>query len=353
MIMTVYSFCVFVFRRYYETGSIKPGVIGGSKPKVATPNVVSKIEDYKQENPSIFAWEIRDRLLQEGICDKANVPSVSSINRIVRTRAQQRQKALHEKSPYMSQHMPLVHTDPTTGFPLAIHGEAFFSSGTPAMAQGLMTPYSSLPASGLISQQQFISQSARMPSHFSQHAHISSHPQGIEPTSVMAMPPQVGGGYSAIDSAHYMGEAAANVKLFPHPMMPVSMGAAAHYSGFIPSSSGGVVQSVAEQSVTPSQAALQVAVSPPNLQGCSPGSVSYQATCSPGNNVGCHSPSSTQHSDVGNAHSPNMPLSTSDKAALMNPGNRATPPATDEYMRTKDDGKDIGMGISVEWNWNV
>lgn len=81
--------------RYYETGSIKPGIIGGSKPKVATPKVVSKIEDYKQDNPSMFAWEIRDRLLQDGICDKITVPSVSSINRIVRTRAQQRQKEKH------------------------------------------------------------------------------------------------------------------------------------------------------------------------------------------------------------------------------------------------------------------
>lgn len=84
--------------RYYETGSVKPGIIGGSKPKVATPKVVNKIEDYKHENPSIFAWEIRDRLLADGVCNKINVPSVSSINRIVRTRAQQRQKDIHEKA---------------------------------------------------------------------------------------------------------------------------------------------------------------------------------------------------------------------------------------------------------------
>ncbi|KAB0351112.1 hypothetical protein FD755_004548, partial [Muntiacus reevesi] len=69
-----------ILGRYYETGSIKPGVIGGSKPKVATPKVVDKIAEYKRQNPTMFAWEIRDRLLAEGICDNDTVPSVSSIN---------------------------------------------------------------------------------------------------------------------------------------------------------------------------------------------------------------------------------------------------------------------------------
>ncbi|XP_020321640.1 paired box protein Pax-8-like isoform X3 [Oncorhynchus nerka] len=77
-----------ILGRYYETGSIKPGVIGGSKPKVATPKVVDKIADYKRQNPTMFAWEIRDRLLAEGVCDSDTVPSVSSINRIIRTKVQ-------------------------------------------------------------------------------------------------------------------------------------------------------------------------------------------------------------------------------------------------------------------------
>ncbi|XP_064357031.1 paired box protein Pax-5-like [Dromaius novaehollandiae] len=70
-----------ILGRYYETGSIKPGVIGGSKPKVATPKVVEKIAEYKHQNPTMFAWEIRDRLLAERVCDNDTVPSVSSINR--------------------------------------------------------------------------------------------------------------------------------------------------------------------------------------------------------------------------------------------------------------------------------
>ncbi|XP_042192456.1 paired box protein Pax-5 isoform X2 [Callorhinchus milii] len=78
-----------ILGRYYETGSIKPGVIGGSKPKVATPKVVDKIADYKRQNPTMFAWEIRDRLLAERVCDNDTVPSVSSINRIIRTKVQQ------------------------------------------------------------------------------------------------------------------------------------------------------------------------------------------------------------------------------------------------------------------------
>lgn len=44
----------------------QPGMIGGSKPKVATPEVVAKIESYKRENPTIFAWEIREKLISDG-----------------------------------------------------------------------------------------------------------------------------------------------------------------------------------------------------------------------------------------------------------------------------------------------
>ncbi|KAK5975474.1 hypothetical protein GCK32_003880 [Trichostrongylus colubriformis] len=40
----------------------------GTKPKVATPQVVAKIEQYKRDNPTIFAWEIRERLINEAVC---------------------------------------------------------------------------------------------------------------------------------------------------------------------------------------------------------------------------------------------------------------------------------------------
>ncbi|CAB0030291.1 unnamed protein product, partial [Trichogramma brassicae] len=73
-----------ILNRYQETGSIRPGIIGGSKPRIAAPEVESKIENYKRQNPSIFSWEVRDRLIKEGICDRTNVPSVSAISRLIR-----------------------------------------------------------------------------------------------------------------------------------------------------------------------------------------------------------------------------------------------------------------------------
>lgn len=75
-----------ILARFHETGSILPGAIGGSKPRVTTPKVVAYIKELKQKDPGMFAWEIRDRLLSDGVCDKFNVPSVSSISRILRNK---------------------------------------------------------------------------------------------------------------------------------------------------------------------------------------------------------------------------------------------------------------------------
>ncbi|KAI1732392.1 Paired box domain-containing protein [Ditylenchus destructor] len=70
--------------RYYESGTIRPRAIGGSKPRVATSDVCKRIEHYKHEQPSIFAWEIRDKLIAEKVCTQETIPSVSSINRVLR-----------------------------------------------------------------------------------------------------------------------------------------------------------------------------------------------------------------------------------------------------------------------------
>ncbi|KAK4475130.1 hypothetical protein MN116_000768 [Schistosoma mekongi] len=93
-----------ILGRYYETGSIRPGVIGGSKPKVATASVVEAICKYKEDNPTMFAWEIRDRLLKDQICTVENVPSVSSINRIDNQTAMESHNILSRKRAHRQLH---------------------------------------------------------------------------------------------------------------------------------------------------------------------------------------------------------------------------------------------------------
>ena len=72
--------------RYAETGSIKPGSIGGSKPRVVTADVEQKIDEYKNTYPhgSMFVWEIRERLVRDGVCKPTSLPSLSTLTRMLR-----------------------------------------------------------------------------------------------------------------------------------------------------------------------------------------------------------------------------------------------------------------------------
>ncbi|BFZ23814.1 hypothetical protein BsWGS_26853 [Bradybaena similaris] len=80
-----------ILQRYQETGSIRPGVIGGSKPRATSQEVDGRIEEYKRENPGVFSWEIRDKLQKvsdrnDVVCDRTSAPSVGSMSRVLRSR---------------------------------------------------------------------------------------------------------------------------------------------------------------------------------------------------------------------------------------------------------------------------
>merc|ERR1712086_307632 len=53
---------------------------------------------YKSENPGVFSWEVRDRLIKDGICDKNTVPSVSAISRLLRGREDDGKKPVKDEN---------------------------------------------------------------------------------------------------------------------------------------------------------------------------------------------------------------------------------------------------------------
>lgn len=84
--------------KYQKTGSINPGGANVGRPRVITPRIEQKIEQYRREQPGIFSWELRDRLLRENVCSRDNLPSLSSISRLIK------QKMMAGTAGYISTH---------------------------------------------------------------------------------------------------------------------------------------------------------------------------------------------------------------------------------------------------------
>ncbi|CAG9864234.1 unnamed protein product [Phyllotreta striolata] len=148
-----------ILTRFYETGSIRPGSIGGSKTKqVATPTVVKKILRFKQENPGMFAWEIREQLISQRICEPHNIPSVSSVNRILRN------SGVWPDAPDMLHHR-VTHSSDSI-----LRGDMYAKAGSPATT----LPY--YPESSFIPSNRFSS--------FQRQLHIStSSPLDVAPST--------------------------------------------------------------------------------------------------------------------------------------------------------------------------
>ena len=51
-----------------------------------TPRIAQRIMEYRKEQPGLFSWEIRDRLVQESLCSKESLPSLSSISRLLKNK---------------------------------------------------------------------------------------------------------------------------------------------------------------------------------------------------------------------------------------------------------------------------
>ena len=49
----------------------------------------------------MFSWEVRDRLIKEGLCDKTTVPSVSAISRLLRGREEDEKKIGKNKNVFI------------------------------------------------------------------------------------------------------------------------------------------------------------------------------------------------------------------------------------------------------------
>ena len=76
-----------ILNKFYETGSIEPGAIPSSKNRAIGPEIAQKIEAYIQEQPDIFSWEVRDRLLVDGVCVKASLPAMEAISQLLKNKS--------------------------------------------------------------------------------------------------------------------------------------------------------------------------------------------------------------------------------------------------------------------------
>ena len=76
-----------ILNKFQETGSIEPGAIRKTEHREVNSEIEKKIDTYLRENPDIFSWEIRDRLLMEKTCTKATVPPVRVISQVLKSKS--------------------------------------------------------------------------------------------------------------------------------------------------------------------------------------------------------------------------------------------------------------------------
>ena len=76
-----------IIRPYQTNGTYSPFSQGGRRnPSRLSDNVLESIELFKLMKNSMFGREIRERLLNDGVCDGGNLPTLSTVNKRIKNK---------------------------------------------------------------------------------------------------------------------------------------------------------------------------------------------------------------------------------------------------------------------------
>lgn len=83
-----------IIEHFQRQRTVSPFSQGGSIPYTITDNILQMIEIWKLQKPSVYAYEIRERLLLEGICNIGELPSAKAINQCLRGKLEMTHKKI-------------------------------------------------------------------------------------------------------------------------------------------------------------------------------------------------------------------------------------------------------------------
>ena len=87
-----------IWKHFLTYGTTQPFTNGGALPSKMTEDVLEVMEVWKIQKPSMFANEIRDRLLSEDVCDVNTVPSVRTIQKAIHDRLGMTHKKISQQA---------------------------------------------------------------------------------------------------------------------------------------------------------------------------------------------------------------------------------------------------------------
>ena len=70
--------------KYNDTGSFEPGRAQRKTSGDVSSEVKNKIAEYRSITPGIFSWEVREKLLADGLCSKETLPGLYEISKLLR-----------------------------------------------------------------------------------------------------------------------------------------------------------------------------------------------------------------------------------------------------------------------------